>query len=118
MMSPRAFLGVIGAFTLIGALVWLWSPITLHDTDVEGKAVACGDVFSSDSGNAAVADQPNEMGRTLTESRYTHPDRDYVTECRDATRMRQVWAIPSAIVGGALLLGAVPVRRRDRGSAS
>src|SRR6476620_2069422 len=24
----------------------------------------------------------------------------------DATRMRQVWAIPSAIVGGALLLGA------------
>jgi hypothetical protein len=32
--------------------------------------------------------------------------------------MRQVWAIPSAIVGGALLLGAVPVRRRDRGSAS
>ena len=47
MMSPRAFLGVIGAFTLIGALVWLWSPITLHDTDVEGKAVACGDVFSS-----------------------------------------------------------------------
>ena len=94
MMRPRAFLGVIGAFTLIGALVWLWSPITLHDTDVEGKAVACGDVFSSDSGNAAVADQPNEMGRTLTESRYTYPDRDYVTECRDATRMRQVWAIP------------------------
>ena len=78
MMSPRAFLGVIGAFTLIGALVWLWSPITLQDTDVEGKAVACGDGFSSDSGNAAVADQPNEMGRTPTESRYFYPDRDYV----------------------------------------
>ena len=62
MMSPRAFLGVIGAFTLIGALVWLWSPITLQDTDVEGKAVACGDVFSSDSGNAAVADQPKRDG--------------------------------------------------------
>ena len=75
MMSPRAFLGVIGAFTLIGALVWLWSPITLQDTDVEGKAVACGDGFSSDSGNAAVADQPNEMGRTPTESRYFYPDR-------------------------------------------
>ena len=118
MMSPRAFLGVIGAFTLIGALVWMWSPITLHDADVEGKAVACSDVFSSDSGNVAVADQPNDIGRTPTKSRYLYPDRDYVTECRDATRMRQVCAIPSAIVGGALLLGAVPVRRRDRGSAS
>jgi hypothetical protein len=116
MMSPRAFLGVIGAFTLIGALVWLWSPFTLDDTDVEGKAVACGDVFSSDSGNAAVADRPNEIGRTLTESRYLYPDRDYATECRDAKRTRQVCAIPFAIVGGALLLGAVLLRRRDRGS--
>jgi len=118
MMSPRAFLGVIGAFTLIGALVWLWSPIALEDTDVAGTAVACGNVFSGKSRSATVTDQRNEMGRTLTESRYTYPDRDYVTECRDATRMRQVWAIPSAIVGGALLLGAVPVHRRDRGSAS
>ena len=118
MMSPRAFLGVIGAFTLIGALVWLWSPITLDDTDVEGTAVACGDVFGSDGGNAAVADQRNEMGRTLTESRYMYPDRDYVTECRDATRKRQVWAIPLAIVGGALLLGAVLIRLRNGGSTS
>ena len=46
------------------------------------------------SGNAAVADQPNELGRTLTESRYMYPDRAYVAECRDATRMRQAWAIP------------------------
>ena len=72
--------------------------------------------FSSDSGNAAVADQPNEMGRTLTESRDMYNDRDYVTECRDAKHMRQVWAIPLAIVAGALLLGAVLVRRRDRES--
>lgn len=116
MMSARAFLGVIGAFTLIGALVVLWSPITLDDTDVEGAAVVCGDVFSRKRGNAAVADQRNEMERTLAESRYLYPDRDYVTECRDAKRMRRVWAIPSAIVGGALLLGAVLVRRRGRGS--
>ena len=47
MMSPRAFLGVIGAFTLIGALVWLWSPITREDTDVAGNTVVCGDVSSS-----------------------------------------------------------------------
>jgi hypothetical protein len=118
MMSARAFLGVIGAFTLIGAVVWLWNPITVDDTDVGGTPVACGDVFSSKTGNAAVADQRNEMGRTLTESRYMYPDRDYVTECRDATRMRQVRAIPSAIVGGVLLLGAVLARRRDRGSTS
>jgi len=73
-------------------------------------------VSNSKSGNAAVADQRNEMGRNLTGDRDMYPDRDYVTECRDATRMRQVWAIPTAIVGGALLLGAVLVRRRDRGS--
>ena len=85
---------------------------------MEGTRVACGDVFSSDSGNAAVADQRNELGRTLTESRYMYPDREYVTECRDAKRTRQVWAIPSAIVGGALLLGAVLVRRRNGGSTS
>jgi hypothetical protein len=118
MMGPRAFLGVIGAFTLIGALVWLWSPITLEDTDVEGTPVACGDVFRSKTGNAAVADQRNEMRRTLAGNRYMYPDRDYVTECRDAKRMRQVWAIPLAVIGGALLLGAVLVRRRDRGSTS
>jgi hypothetical protein len=118
MMSPRAFLGVIGAFTLIGALVWLWSPITLEGTDVGGTAVACGDVFSSDSGNAAVADPRNKMGRTLAGNRDTYPDRDYVTECRDAKRMRQVWAIPLAIVGGALLLGAGLIGLRDRGSTS
>jgi hypothetical protein len=116
MMSPRAFLGVIGAFTLIGALVWLWSPITLDDTDVEGRPVACGDVFRSDSGNATVADQRNEKGRNLIGDRDMYPERDYVTECREAKRMRQVWAIPFAILGGALLLGAVLVRRRDRGS--
>jgi hypothetical protein len=45
-----------------------------------------------------------------------YPDRDYATECRDAKRTRQVCAIPFAIVGGALLLGAVLLRRRDRGS--
>jgi hypothetical protein len=118
MMSPRAFLGVIGAYTLIGALVWLWSPITLDDTDVEGKAVACGDVFSSKRGNAALADQRNEMGRNLAGDRDMYLDRDYVTECRDAKRMRQVWGIPLAIGGGAPLLGAVLVRRRDRGSTS
>ena len=118
MMSPRAFLGVISAFTLIGALVLLWSPITLHDTHGEGAAVACGDVLSSDSGNAAVADQRNEMGRTLTGDRDMYPERDYVTACRDAKHMRQVWASPFAFVGGALLLGAVLVRRRDRGPTS
>jgi hypothetical protein len=32
--------------------------------------------------------------------------------------MRQAWAIPLAIVGGALLLGAVLVRPRDPGSTS
>jgi hypothetical protein len=116
MMSPRAFFGVIGAFTLIGALVWLWSPITLDDTDVEGTAVVCGDVFSSKSGDAAVADQRNEMGRNLTRDGYMYPDRDYVTECRDAKRMRQVWGIPLAIGGGAPLLGAVLMCLRDRGS--
>jgi len=55
---------------------------------------------------------------TLSGNRYLYPDRDYVTECRDATRMHLVWAIPLAIVGGALLLGAVLVRLRDRGSTS
>jgi hypothetical protein len=76
------------------------------------------DVLNSKSGNAAVADQRNKMGRNLTGDRDMYPDRDYVTECRDAKRMRQVWAIPVAIVGGALLLGAVLERRRDRGSTS
>ena len=85
---------------------------------MEGTPVACGGVFSSKTGNAAVADQRNEMGRTLTESRDMYNDRDYVTECRDAKHMRQVWAIPLAIIGGALLLGAVLVRLRDRGSSS
>src|SRR6201999_4409338 len=118
MMSPRAFLGVIGAFTLIGALGWLWNPITLDNTDVGGTPVACGDVFSIKTGNAAVADQRNEVGRALTESRYMYPDREYVTECRDAKRIRRVWAISLAIVGGVLLLGAVPVRRRGCGSAN
>lgn len=47
---------------------------------------------------------------TLSGNRYLYPDRDYVTECRDATPMHLVWAIPLAIVGGALL-GAVLVRR-------
>ena len=115
-MSPRGFLGVIGAFTLVGALVGLWNPITHKDTNVKGTAVACGDVFSGDSGNAALANQRNEMGRTLTGNRNLYPERDCVTECRDATRNRQVWAIPLAIVGGALLLVAVLVRPRDRGS--
>jgi hypothetical protein len=118
MMSPRAFLGVIGAFTLIGALVWLWSPIALEDTDVAGTAVACGNVFSSKSGSATVTDQRNEMGRNLTGEGDKYPDRDYVAECRDAKRRHQAWATPSAIVGGALLLGAVLVRPRDRGSTS
>jgi hypothetical protein len=118
MMSPCGFLGVIGAFSLIGALVGLWNPITLEDTNVEGTAVACGDVFSGDRGNAAVADQRNEIGRTPTGNRYLYPDRDYVTECRDATRVRHVWAIPLAIFGGALLLGAMLMRPRDRGSTS
>lgn len=115
-MTPRAFLGVIGVFTLIGALVALWTPITLEDTDVGGTPVACGDAFSSARGNAAVVDQRNEMGRNLTGERDTYPRRDYVAECRDAKRMYQVWATPLAIVGGALLLGAVLGRRRDRGT--
>jgi hypothetical protein len=89
MMSPRAFLGVIGAFTLIGALVWLWSPIALEDTDVAGTAVACGNVFSSKSRSATVTDQRNEMGRNLTGEGDKYPDRDYVAECRDAKRRHQ-----------------------------
>jgi len=118
MMSPRAFLGVIGAFTLIGALVWLWSPIPREDTDVAGTTVVCGDVSSSTSGNATVADQRNELGRNVTGERGMYPDRAYVAECREAKRMRQAWAIPLAIVCGALLLGAVLVRPRDPGSTS
>jgi hypothetical protein len=111
-MSPRAFLGVIGAFTLIGALVGLWSPTTLEDAHVEGTAVVCGDVLGSDGGDAAEADQRNAMGRNLT------GDGGYVTECRDATRKRQIWAIALAIVGGALLVGAVLVGLRNGGSTS
>ena len=91
MISPRAFLGVIGAFT---------------------------NVFGSKSANATVADQRNEMGRNLTGEGDTYPDRDYVAECREAKRMHQASAIPLAIVGGALLLGAALARPRDRGSTS
>ena len=112
MLSPGAFLSVIGAFTLIGALVGLSSPIILEDVYVEGTAVACADVLANDGGNAAVANQRNAMGRNPTGDPY------YITECRDATRKRQVWAVPLAIVGGALLLAAVLLRLRNGGSTS
>ena len=110
MMSVRAFLALLGAFILIGMLITMSSLIQLDGAyDGSGKPVVCGDVYSSNLSTAPNADQDNEFGRIFNRNT---PSTDYVAECRSARTLRQVWTIPLAVVGGALLLGGLLVRPR------
>ncbi len=110
MMSVRGFLAFLGAFILIGTLITMSSQIRLDGAyDGTGKPVVCGDVYGSNLSTAPNADQDNEFSRIFDRSTRAT---DYVSECRSARTMRQVWTIPLAVVGGALLLGGLLVRPR------
>lgn len=102
-MSPRTFLGVVGAVGLIAGALGLLLPINLPIAD-SPSVVQCSQPFSIDLSQASYLDKENaESWRHTTET-------DYVGECKSSAMFRKVWGTPALILGGVLLAGAFFVR--------
>lgn len=107
-MSLRAFLALISALVIVGAVVALYLPIDLNATTYQGTKITCGSVLSPDQTTAHQAD----LTSALTDS---EADRtDYRGQCNAAAGMRKAIAFPAIAVAAIILVGALVVRRPAR----
>lgn len=113
MISFRVFVAAAGFVAVVGALVWVLLPIRL-DAMYQGAEVHCGTAWSIDTSTADLAD----LFGQATAAIYGQPAAaSHHAECVAAASSRRAIAIPAAIAGGVVLLGALvvrtPVRTRD-----
>lgn len=89
-LTTRRLLAMIaaGLVLLVGVLA-LWQPVHLSEFDNYGLQISCGSGFFSDMSHPEIAD----VGPgPLTE------------RCESALLVRRAWAIPTAVLGAAVLL--------------
>jgi hypothetical protein len=77
--------GVAGLALAVVGLMALWFPVYLHQYDLYGVKVSCGNGFSSNLNQAAQA--------------------NLVTKCDSALLVRRAWAIPAVAFGWFLVAG-------------
>jgi hypothetical protein len=103
MVSVRRVLAIVGAAAIIGGLVVLVLPVAL-DSTVVGHRINCG---------SAIVGYPNDaysVDRSAEQFTPYGPHTDYVADCRAKVHSRRVWAIPAAVLGGIVGVGALIVR--------
>lgn len=103
-MPLRWFLVLVGVVAIIGALVALATPITLSGMH-KGASIQCGSVLSPDQTTAHQADLASAIVDPLGAGS------DYRGECNAAAGQRKAWAIPTMVLAGVVILGALVVRR-------
>jgi hypothetical protein len=113
-MSIRWFIGGVGVLAIIAGLVFLLLPISLQDST--GETVGCGAAMGSFSNNdvAASAYALHQEERRLTGNPYDPPAT--APNCGNAVAQRRMWAIPVAVVGLVVIVGAAVVRMETKPS--
>lgn len=101
-MSLRWLLAIVGLAAAIGAGVALLIPVHIDSMDMYGNDISCGIAFRSDTKAAWMKDHQAVLAGG------SNPGN--VDACESALSTRKMWALPLAIVGGVVLLGALVVR--------
>jgi hypothetical protein len=84
--NRQLLVGALGALLVVVGVLGLWFPVYLGQYDQFGMQIACGRGFSANLSQAADAN-----GDGL------------VAQCGTALLERRIWAIPTTIIGWALL---------------
>ncbi|BBY16021.1 hypothetical protein MLIT_16130 [Mycolicibacterium litorale] len=103
---------VVGAIILLVGIVGLLVPVSVSGDD--GKSVGCGNALVSDMSGAQAAN--NQGVANVPVLNQIVPHTDYVALCESAVSSRRSWAIPVAVVGAVVTVGAAVVGGR-RGRA-
>lgn len=103
---------LVGAIILVAGIVGLLVPVSVSGGD--GQSVGCGNALISDlSGARAANDQGVANVPVLNQ---IVPHTDFVALCESAVSSRRAWAIPVAVIGALVVVGAAFVGSR-RGAA-
>lgn len=92
MSNRQLVLGCLGIVLIVTGLLALWFPVYLGQYDHYGMQISCGTGFSgglspaADGGGAGLA-----------------------AKCGTALLIRRIWAIPTAVIGWALLTAVLAI---------
>lgn len=103
-VSLKKFVGLVGAACLVAGLLFLLVPVELD------HGMSCGSAAAPQLAAARTKDAQNELGRTLSGGKSLFDETDFAGDCRSKLSTRRAWAIPLAVVGGIVALGALVVK--------
>lgn len=86
MSNRQVVLGFVGIALIATGLLALWFPVYLSQYDHYGMQISCGRGFGASLAQAGDVDGAG-----------------FVTKCGTALLIRRTWAIPSTVIGCALL---------------
>uniref|UniRef100_A0A5Q5BKI8 Aminopeptidase n=2 Tax=unclassified Mycobacterium TaxID=2642494 RepID=A0A5Q5BKI8_MYCSS len=107
-MTVRRLAMVVGAIILVVGIAGLLVPVSVSGDD--GKSVGCGNALISDTSGAEAAN--NQGVANVPVLNQIVPHTDYVALCESAVGSRRAWAIPVAVVGALIAVGAAVVGGR------
>lgn len=84
--NRHLLLGIAGALLVVTGLMALWWPVFLSQYDQYGMQINCGRGYNANLTQAATAGGD-----------------DVVAQCGTALLVRRLWAIPTAVIGWAIL---------------
>ncbi len=109
-MIWRWLLAIVSVAALLGSVAAASIPVYIDSTDAGGSDISCGTVFNSDVKAARMQDLEVVLA--------TGSDPGNVAKCSSELEERKAWAIPLAIVGAIVLIGALAMRAPTRRHAS
>ena len=110
-MTARRLAMVVGAIILVVGIAGLLVPVSVSGDN--GESVGCGNALVSDSSAAEAAN--NQGVANVPVLNQIVPHTDYVALCDSAVGSRRAWAIPVAVVGALVAVGAAVIGgRRSR----
>lgn len=105
-MTIRRLVMLAGAILLIAGVVGLLVPVSVSGSN--GETIGCGNGIASDLSAARQADNQNLANLPVINQIVPH--NNYVAECQSGLSHRRQWAIPLAVIGLVVLVGAAAIR--------